>query len=40
MHEEGMLSEFSTGEIVNLVRALFSDSPLRSKNIDKLLASG
>lgn len=40
MHGEGLLSEYSDREVVNLIQALFSESPLRTKNIDKILAAG
>lgn len=33
LFDNGHLVDFSTGEIAKLVRALFSDSPLRSKNL-------
>lgn len=39
MHQEGLLLEFSTHEIVGLIRALFSDSSLRAKNIDIITSS-
>lgn len=34
--DEGHLSDFSSEELVKLVKALFSDSPTRQKNIDKI----
>ncbi|KAI0091457.1 Centromere/kinetochore Zw10-domain-containing protein [Irpex rosettiformis] len=37
LFEEGALVDFSIEELVNLVRALFADSPLRTNTINKLM---
>lgn len=34
--DEGHLSDFKAEELVQLVKALFSDSPTRQKNIEKI----
>ncbi|EGG12207.1 uncharacterized protein MELLADRAFT_70705 [Melampsora larici-populina 98AG31] len=39
MHQEGLLLEYSSNEIIGLIRALFSDSNLRAKNIDIIAAA-
>ena len=38
LFEEGDLIDFDVKELVNLVRALFSDTPLRAKTIEKISA--
>ncbi|GAA99492.1 uncharacterized protein L969DRAFT_47774 [Mixia osmundae IAM 14324] len=40
LHQEGHLVDFSKQELVALVRALFSESPTRQKNIEAILAAG
>jgi len=36
LFEEGALVDFEIGELVKLVTALFSDTPLRAETIQKL----
>ncbi|GAA5883558.1 hypothetical protein JCM16303_005487 [Sporobolomyces ruberrimus] len=38
LFDHGHLVDFSPQEIVRLIRALFSDSPLRNRNVEKILA--
>lgn len=38
LFEEGTLVDFETDELVKLVKALFADTPLRTKTIDKIMA--
>ncbi len=33
LFRQGRLSDFSSNELVNLIKALFADTPLRSKNL-------
>lgn len=37
LFEEGALVDFDIDELVNVVRALFADTPLRTNTINKLL---
>jgi protein transport protein DSL1/ZW10 len=37
LFEEGALVDFEISELVNLVRALFADTPLRANTIDKIM---
>lgn len=37
LFEEGALVDFEINELVNLVRALFADTPLRANTINKLM---
>lgn len=37
LFEEGALVDFKIEELVNLVRALFADTPLRTNTINKLM---
>lgn len=37
LFEEGALVDFEIGELINLVRALFADTPLRANTINKLM---
>lgn len=39
LFEEGTLVDFTTEEMVRLVRALFSESATRQRNIDKIRSS-
>lgn len=36
LFDEGTLVDFSKDEMIKLIRALFSDSATRQKNIDKI----
>lgn len=38
LFDHGHLVDFSPQEIVRLIRALFSESPLRNRNVEKILA--
>ncbi|KAG8221009.1 hypothetical protein J3R82DRAFT_2518 [Butyriboletus roseoflavus] len=38
LFEEGALVDFETDELVKLVKALFADTPLRTKTIDKIMS--
>ncbi|TFK29696.1 hypothetical protein FA15DRAFT_663862 [Coprinopsis marcescibilis] len=40
LFEEGALVDFDTDELVNLVKALFADTPLRTNTINQLLMAG
>jgi len=37
LFEQGALVDFEIAELVNLVRALFADTPLRTQTINKIL---
>ena len=37
LFEEGALVDFEISELINLVRALFADTPLRANTINKLM---
>jgi centromere/kinetochore protein ZW10 len=37
LFEEGALVDFEVDELVKLVRALFADTPLRTKTLEKIM---
>jgi centromere/kinetochore protein ZW10 len=37
LFEEGALVDFKVDELAKLVRALFADTPLRTKTLDKIM---
>lgn len=37
LFEQGALVDFEVNELVKLVRALFADTPLRTKTLDKIM---
>lgn len=40
LYTDGHLVDFSATELSKLIRALFSDSPLRQKNLDTIARGG